>query len=127
MSSTNTRKTRAEAPEARATLYNYRQAPRKVRLVADLICGKRAGDALSLLSFLPKRASEPIKKLVESAIANAKLASIEKPEALLITDIRVDKATTITRSMPRARGRATPIRKHGSHVTLILRSEISAR
>ena len=107
----------------KATLKNYRQAPRKVRLVADMIRGKTAQDALSALAFLPKKASEPLKKLVESALANAKQAGEKDPGALTVSEIRVDKATTFTRMMPRARGRSTPIRKHSSHVTLTLREK----
>lgn len=105
----------------KASLKNYRQAPRKVRLVADMIRGKRAQEALSALAHLPKKASEPIKKLVESAVANAKQGGVENPEDLTIAEVRVDKATTFTRFMPRARGRAAPIRKHASHVTLTLK------
>lgn len=108
------------ATEVRASLSNYRQAPRKVRLLADLIRGKVAAEALVALTFLPKRAAAPMKKLVESALANARQAGVDDPSSLKVSDIRVDKATTFTRSMPRARGRATPIRKHSSHVALTL-------
>lgn len=100
-------------------LKNYRQAPRKVRLVADMIRGKGVSDALSALTFLPKRASLPIKKLLESAAANAKQQGRDSA-TLVVGAISVDKGTTLTRSMPRARGRAAPIRKHSSHVTLTL-------
>jgi len=103
----------------KAILKNYRQAPRKVRLVADMIRGKRVPDALSALSFLPKRSSLPMKRLLESATANAKAQGVADT-ALVVSKISVDKGTTFTRFMPRARGRATPIRKHSSHVTLIL-------
>lgn len=104
-----------------ATLKNYRQAPRKVRLVADLIRGKKVVEALNALSFLPKKAAAPFKKLVESALANAKQQGKEDREVLSIAELRVDKGVTFTRFMPRARGRATPIRKHASHVTLVLK------
>lgn len=107
----------------RAILKDYRHAPRKVRLVADLIRGKRALEALSTLSFLPKKAALPLKKLLESALANAKQQGKDDGGRFVISDVRVDKATTSTRMMPRARGRATPIRKHSSHIVLVLNEQ----
>ena len=89
-------------------------------MVADMIRGKSAVEALSSLAFLPKKAAEPVKKLLQSALASAKIQGKEDPAKLVITEIRVDKATTFTRFMPRARGRAAPIRKHSSHVSLTL-------
>lgn len=105
----------------KATLKNYRQAPRKVRLVADMIRGKRIAQAVAALSFLPKRAALPMKRLVESAAANALQQGTKSGEDLVIAEIRVDKGMTFERFMPRARGRATPIKKHSSHVTLTLK------
>ena len=104
----------------KAYLKNYRQAPRKVRLVADMIRGKRVREAIVSLSFLPKKAALPIQKLVKSAAANAAQAGKSDQDALRIKDIRVDKGITFKRFMPRARGRAAPVDKHASHVTLIL-------
>ncbi len=105
---------------ASAKLSNYRQAPRKVRLVADLIRGKSAGNALMILQALPKRAALPIEKLLRSAVANAKAKGESKPEDLRIAKIEVNKGTVLKRFMPRARGRAAPIRKKSSHITLTL-------
>ncbi len=102
-----------------ATLSNYRQSPRKVRLVANLIRGKKVSVALSALTFLPKRAGEPVKKLIESAVANGKNQNI-KQDDLFIKEIRVDKGVVLKRSMPRARGRAFPINKRNSHVKVVL-------
>jgi large subunit ribosomal protein L22 len=100
-----------------ATLSNYRQAPRKVRLIADLVRGKSAEHALALLSMLPKRGSEPMIKLIKSAIANAK----ETPASeLYISSIQVNGGIVFKRSMPRARGRAAQILKRTSHITLSL-------
>ncbi len=100
-----------------ATLSNYRQAPRKVRLIADLVRGKSAEHALSLLSMLPKRGSEPMQKLIKSAVSNAK----DIPAAeLYISKIEVNGGTVFKRSMPRARGRAFQILKRTSHITLSL-------
>ncbi len=103
----------------RATLDNYNQSPRKVRLVTDLVKGKKVKDALASLEFLPKRAAEPIKKLIESAVANAK-AKGEKPEALTVKSLSVESAGMMVRYMPRAFGRAAPIRRKKSRVKLVL-------
>lgn len=105
----------------KASLQSYRQAPRKVRLVANLIKGKTVPRALAELSALPKRASEPMKKLVLSAVANAKENNkIDSIDTLLIKSVRVDKGVVLKRSMPRSRGSAAPIHKHTSHVMIEL-------
>jgi large subunit ribosomal protein L22 len=106
---------------ATASLSTYNQSPRKVRLVTDLIKGKTVADAIVALTFLPKRASLPIKKLIESAVANAK-AKGEDEKALRVADIRVDSAGMLVRFMPRAMGRAAPIRKRRSQVIVELSS-----
>lgn len=103
--------------DASAKLSNYRQAPRKVRLVADLVRGKSVDRALALLSTLPKRASEPMAKLIRSAANNAKDVSATD---LVISKIAVNGGIVFKRSMPRARGRAFPIKKRTSHITLEL-------
>jgi large subunit ribosomal protein L22 len=100
-----------------ATLSNYRQAPRKVRLIADLVRGKSAPHALALLSMLPKRGSEPMAKLIKSAVANAKDVAAGD---LYISKIEVNGGVVLKRSMPRARGRAAQILKRTSHITLSL-------
>jgi len=106
-------------PVASASLSTYNQSPRKVRLVTDMVKGKKVQEAINALSFLPKRASLPIKKLIESAIANAK-AKGETVDTLRIADIRVDSAGMLVRFMPRAMGRAAPIRKRRSQVIVEL-------
>lgn len=103
--------------EASATLSNYRQAPRKVALIADLIRGKRAEHALVVLAHLPKRGSDPMAKLVKSAIANARSKGAATAD-LFITRIEVGKGLVMKRTMPRARGRGAPIRKKMSHISL---------
>ncbi len=103
----------------RASLVRYRQSPRKTRLVADLVRGKSVPEALTLLAHLPKRAALPLRKLVASAAENARRAGVA-PETLVIGKIAVDQGITFSRHMPRARGRATPIRKRTSRVTLEL-------
>lgn len=104
----------------KAVLKNYRQAPRKVRLVADMIRGKRVGDAMTLLTFTPKKASLQMKKLVASAAANAKQKGVADTDGLVIKEIRVDKGFSFRRFFPRSRGRATPIEKQNSHITIEL-------
>jgi len=99
-----------------ATLKNYRQSPRKVRLIADLIRGLSATRALALLANLPKRGSDPMAKLLQSAVANAKTPANE----LYVSGIEVNGGIVFKRQMPRARGRASLIRKKTSHITLRL-------
>ena len=103
----------------KAFLKNYRQSPRKVRLVAELIKGKRVAEALLCLDTLPKRASDPIKTLLNSAISNAKQASVAV-DNLYVKNVTVNKGIVLKRSMPRARGSASRINKRTSHVMLTL-------
>lgn len=103
----------------KAFLKNYRQSPRKVRLVTDLIKGKRVADAIVILDNLPKRASLPIKKLLDSAISNAKSSGVNE-ENLFIENATVNKGIVLKRSMPRARGSASRINKRTSHLVISL-------
>ena len=103
----------------KAFLKNYRQSPRKVRLVAELIKSKRVADALTILDNLPKRASGPVTTLLNSAIANAKQAGVAI-DNLFIENVTVNKGIVLKRSMPRARGSASRINKRTSHVLLTL-------
>src|SRR6185312_11482780 len=100
--------------DATAKLSNYRQSPRKVRLVADLIRGKKVDHALALLATLPKRVSDPLAKLVKAGVANSKLQA----DQLVVSTIQVNGGVVMKRSMPRARGRASRILKRTSHITL---------
>lgn len=103
----------------KASLSNYRQSPRKVRVVANLVKGKKVPDALGELSHLPKRAAGPIEKLILSAVSNAKQANMER-ENLFVKELRVDGGLVMKRSMPRAFGRASAIHKRTSHVLVVL-------
>ncbi len=103
----------------KAILDNYNQSPRKVRLVTELVKGKKVSQALAALDFLPKRAAEPIKKLIQSAVANAK-AGGAKSEDLTVKTLTVESAGMMVRYMPRAMGRATPIRRKKSRIKLTL-------
>jgi large subunit ribosomal protein L22 len=91
-----------------------------VRLVADLIRGKNVSQALTLLRVTPKRATLQLEKTLRSAIANAQGKGVTNPDALVISEIRVDKGVALHRFLPRAQGRATRIDKHSSNITLIL-------
>lgn len=104
----------------KAYLKSYRQAPRKVRLVTNLIKGKTIPNALMELDALPKRASGAIKKLLLSAVANAKENNGIEQSVLLVKEVRVDQGMIMKRSMPRSRGSANPIHKHTSHILLEL-------
>ncbi len=106
----------------KAVLKNYRQSPRKVRLLADLVRGKKVVKALEVLSFTNKRAAEPVVKLINSAVANAKQhgADVEK---LFVKSIAVDKGIVLKRFMPRARGSAAQILKRASHISVELGSK----
>lgn len=105
----------------KATLTHLRIAPRKVRLVADIVRGKDVSQALNILSFTRKKAAFPIQKLLKSAIANAsENDGVSDVDSLMIERITVDEGPTLKRYMPRARGRATPIRKRTSHVKIYL-------
>jgi large subunit ribosomal protein L22 len=103
----------------KAELRSHNQSPRKVRLVTDLVKGKPVQKALDMLAFLPKRAASPIKKLIESAVANAK-AKGEDVSKLKVKNISVDSDSMTVRYMPRAMGRATPIRRRKSRVMVTL-------
>ena len=104
----------------KANLKNYRQSPRKVRLIADLIRGKMVSRALPSLGLLGKRAAGPIKKLLLSAVANAKNNDKTDAEHLFIKEIRIDEGPTLKRIRARARGSAHPIRKRTSHISIVL-------
>ncbi|GMQ95455.1 MAG: 50S ribosomal protein L22 [Patescibacteria group bacterium] len=104
----------------KATLQNYRQSPRKVRLVADLVRGKTVDRALTELGFLNKRASLAVIKLINSAIASAKHNSHIGKENLFVDEIAVDQGRTLKRYRARARGRGMTIRKRSSHITIVL-------
>ena len=107
----------------KAFLKNYRQSPRKVRLVATLIKGKNVAQGLAELDFLPKRAGLPIKKLLLSAVANAKQMGVEM-ENLFIKELRVDKGIVMKRMMPAAMGSGHRINKRTSHINILLAEKV---
>ncbi len=105
--------------EVKAELKNYRQSPRKVRLVALALRGKKASEALTLLSFVPRRSALPLQKLLASAVANAQNLSIPT-ENLVLKSISVNAGPILYRRRPRSRGMANPIRKRTSRVVVVL-------
>ena len=106
----------------RASATHIRIAPRKVRTVVDTVRGKSVSQALSILAFTRKKAALPVQKLLKSAVANAaENNGISDVDTLVIDRIMVDEGPTLKRFTPRARGRATPIRKRTSHIRIILR------
>ncbi len=106
--------------QVRAVARYIRTSPRKLRLVADLIRGRSAQDAWNILEFTPKRAAGPLKKVLESAIANARHNNQLEPEMLNVYTVMIDEGPTMKRFTPRARGRASSIHKRTSHITVVV-------
>ena len=106
--------------EARAVSRHLRIAPRKARGVVDLIRGKNVGDALMVLDFLPRKGARLVAKTLKSVIANAESQQRVDVDRLYVRRITVDGGATLKRSMPRAHGRATPILKRTSHITIVV-------
>ena len=111
--------------ESIARVKHIRVTPTKARRVVNLIRGKQAEEALAILKFAPQGASEPIYKLVASAIANARVKadasnSFLDEQDLFVSEAFVDEGTTLKRFQPRAQGRAFQILKRTSHITIVL-------
>ena len=111
--------------ESIARVKHIRVTPQKARRVVALIKGKQAQEALAILKFAPQGASEPIYKLVASAVANARVKADKDNEFLdeqdlYVANAYVDEGTTLKRFQPRAQGRAFQIKKRTSHITVVL-------
>ncbi|HEY4152278.1 MAG TPA: 50S ribosomal protein L22 [Pseudolysinimonas sp.] len=111
--------------ESIARVRHIRVTPQKARRVVDLIRGKQAAEALAILKFAPQGASEPVYKLVASAMANARVKadasnSYLDEQDLFVSKAYVDEGTTLKRFQPRAQGRAFKILKRTSHITVVL-------
>src|SRR5215208_3124083 len=115
-----------EAPVARATARFVRVTPMKARRVVDLIRYLPTDEALALLRFAPQSASEPVAKVVASAVANAEHNLQLDPAALVVSAAYVDEGPTLKRFRPRAQGRAFRINKRTSHITVELESVVAA-
>ena len=109
-----------ELPRARATVRYARLTPMKARRVVNLIRGRSAADAASILKFSPQAASEPVAKLLASAVANAENNQGIDPTTLIVDTVYVDEGPTLKRFQPRAQGRAFRIRKRTCHITIEL-------
>ena len=109
--------------QVQARLRNLRMSPRKVRLVIDLVRGMKASSAIHQLEFCNKAAAEPVLKLLKSAMANAEHNHQIDPADLRIAKVTADGGPTLKRWRARAFGRAAPIRKRTSHITLVLSDE----
>ena len=122
---TATPQTKETVMEAKASARHVRVSPQKARRVVDLIRGKAATDAVTVLTFAPQSASEPVKKVLESAIANARVKADRESVAfdernLVISAAFVDEGPTMKRFRPRAQGRAGRINKRTSHITVVV-------
>lgn len=104
-----------------ATLKYARISSRKVKIVADLIRGKNVDEALAIVKFTPKAASEIIEKLLKSAIANAENNHGMKSNNLYVAEIYANQGPTLRRIRPAAKGSAVRIRKRTSHITIVLK------
>lgn len=113
--------------EIKAKARYIHMSPKNVRLVLDVIRGMEVEEAENQLKFIPKRACQPVLKLLNSAVANAKENHDIEKENLYIKEIRADQGPTLKRWMPRARGRATLIRKKSSHISIILDQRIESK
>lgn len=106
--------------EVTTQLRHLRMAPRKVRLVVNAVRGLSAEAAVTQLRFMKRIAAVPVRKLIESGIANAEQNNKVKREKLWIKSIAVGDGLTLKRWKPRAQGRAVPVRKRASHVIVVL-------
>lgn len=107
--------------EAKAIARHIRIAPRKIRIVIDLIRGKNVGEAFAILKHTPKVGAEVLEKVLKSAVANAEHNYDMNADALYISQAYVDQGPTLKRIHPRSRGQAFKILKRTSHVTLVVK------
>jgi large subunit ribosomal protein L22 len=120
-----------QAMEARAVARHVRVTPMKARRVVNLIRGKAAVDAVTALQFAPQTASEPVRKVLQSAIANARFLADQTARPfderdLVVAEAFVDEGPTMKRFRPRAQGRASRINKRTSHITVVVQSKNTA-
>lgn len=106
--------------QAKAIAKTVRIAPRKVRLVVDLIRGKQVGEAVAILQLTPKAASPVVEKVLKSAVANAEHNYDLDINNLVVSEVFVDEGPTLKRFRPRAMGRASAINKRTSHITVVV-------
>ncbi|MFV0427816.1 MAG: 50S ribosomal protein L22 [Arachnia sp.] len=109
-----------DRPGSYAIARHVRMSPTKVRRVIDLVRGMDVADALTTLKFAPQAASEPVYKVVASAVANAEHAEDLRSDDLYISQAFVDEGMTLRRIRPRAKGSASRILKRGAHITVVV-------
>lgn len=106
--------------EVKAKLRNVRVGAQKARILADMVRGKDVNEALKILTFMPQKPALHLKKLIESAVANADQKKVVDLDNLYVKHVSVDMGPSLRRFRPRAQGRATPVKKKSSHINLIL-------
>jgi large subunit ribosomal protein L22 len=116
----------ATLPGARAIARHVHVSPMKARRVVNLVRGLPAKEALTVLRFAPQAASEPVYKVLASAIANAENNERLDPDSLLVAEAFVDEGPTLKRFRPRAQGRAFRIRKRTCHITIVVESVVAS-
>jgi large subunit ribosomal protein L22 len=114
--------TTTEFPSAVAKARFVRVSPRKARRVIDLVRGRSVADALDILRWAPQAASEPVAKVIASAVANAQNNNGLDPATLVVATVYADEGPTAKRIRPRAQGRAFRIRRRTSHITVVVES-----
>lgn len=117
--------------EAKAVARHVRVTPMKARRVVNLVRGKNVTEAIATLQFAPQSASDPVLKVLQSAIANARVKADQASEAfdernLVVTQAYVDEGQTMKRFQPRAQGRAFRVRKRTSHITVFVGQPVAA-
>jgi len=113
-------------PEAKAILRFVRIAPRKARAVVDLIRGQQVPHALTLLKYTPRSAAKVVEKVLRSAVANAEQKEMGDSDAMRVSEAFVDGGPTYKRFRARSMGRANPIHKRTSHITIVVEGSGSA-
>ncbi len=103
-----------------ASLKNYRISPRKARIVADMVKGKKVSEAKAILDNVPRKAAGPLSGLIDSAVANSSHNFKISAENLFVKELRVDQGYTLKRSRPMSRGSAFPIKKRTSNIIVVL-------
>ena len=104
----------------KAVVRHVRMSPRKMRIIANMVRGKRVDEAMGLLKVMPKKAAFVIRKLLISAVANAEHSGTQDVDALLVAQLAVDPGPILKRWMPRAMGRANRVNHRTSHITIVV-------
>lgn len=106
--------------EVKAKLRNVRLGAQKARIVADMVRGRDVNEAMKILSFMPQKPAVHLKKLIQSAVANAEQNKVIDIDNLYVKTLSVDMGPSLGRFRPRAQGRATPVKKKSCHFNLVL-------